>query len=295
MAGEEQSWTVGRLLSWTADYFKSKGLDEPMLSAQLLLAKVLSCSKVDLYLRFEQPVEQGRRDEFRALVKRAADREPIAYLIGQKEFFSLSFIVNRSVLIPRPETELLVQWVVRKVRDGYGRAEDRLDILDLGTGSGCIAVALAKFLPRPARITAVEQLSEAGAVARENIARHGVGESVTVSEGDLYGPVGPGAWFDFLVSNPPYVTEEDYAALPKHIMDYEPASALVAGPDGLAVIRKIVAGSGQYLKSGGYLAMEIGYNQSDAVAKLLTEAGLAEVAFERDGAGIARIALGRKA
>jgi len=290
----QEQWTVGRLLSWTSEYFKSKGLESPMLCAQLLLAQVLECSKVDLYLRFEQVVDQGRRDAYRQLVKRAVEGEPIAYLTGHKEFFSLDFHVNRSVLIPRPETEVLVQWIIRRVRTLWVVRTEPLRILDVGTGSGGIAIALAKHLPKPAKIVAIDKSKAALDVCRCNIEMHKVEDMVTVLESDLFsGIVGAGP-FDFIVSNPPYVTEEDYARLPRHIKDFEPREALVAAEGGLAVIRRIVAEGGKYLAAGGYVVMEIGYNQRQAVAELLAEHGYEHVEFEVDTADIARVAIGQK-
>ncbi|MFA5865929.1 MAG: peptide chain release factor N(5)-glutamine methyltransferase [Phycisphaerae bacterium] len=288
----DQEWTICRLLNWTADYFKSKGLDDPVLSAQLLLAKVLGCSKVDLYLRYEQVVTQPQRDDFRELVKRASEGEPIAYLIGHKEFFSLDFLVSSSVLIPRPETELLVQWVIRKVRE---QPQQSPEILDIGTGSGCIAIALAKFLPKPMNITAVDKSQDALELAKSNAERHKMRDAITFMAGDLFSRLdGPKKRFSFIVSNPPYVTEEDYSRLPKSIKMYEPADALLAGTDGLAVVKRIIAEAGEYLKSDGYLVMEIGYNQSETVLKLFQAQGYKEIEFERDAADIPRIVIGRK-
>ncbi len=293
-ANPDMDWTVGRLLSWTTDYFKSKGVDDATLCAQLLLAKVLGCSKVDLYLRFDQPVAKPQRDEFKDLIKRATEGEPIAYLIGHKEFFSLDFLVNRSVLVPRPETEVLVQWVIRKVRSEMAGQSGPLEILDLGTGSGCIAIALNKFSPIPAKITAVDKSAEAVELAKANAERNRGKETINFLVGDLFDPVADRERsFSFIVSNPPYVTEEDYARLPRHIKDYEPAQALVAGADGLQVIREIVAQAPKFLKSDGYLAMEIGYNQKDSVAELLAKQGYTEVMFERDSNEIPRVAIGR--
>jgi release factor glutamine methyltransferase len=290
----ETEWTIARLLTWTGDYFKAKGLDDPLLSAQLLLAKVLSCSKMDLYLRYDQGVSPVQREEYRHLVKRAADGEPIAYLIGHKEFFSLEFGVTSAVLIPRPETELLVQWVIRTVRSDYPAQAEPLQILDVGTGSGCIAVALARFLPRPVHIVAADKYPKALETAKINVERHKVQDTVALKESDLFRAITERKFYDFIVSNPPYVTEEDYTGLPKSIKDYEPAEALLGGPDGLAVIRTLIAQAGGFLKSDGYLAMEIGYNQRDAVERLLADHGFAEVTFEKDAADIPRIAIGKK-
>jgi release factor glutamine methyltransferase len=293
-SGQNQDqWTIGKLLNWTSEYFKGKGLDEALLSAQLLLAKVLGCSKVELYLRFDQLVEQSKRDEFRGLVKRAAEGEPIAYLIGHKEFFSLDFEVNSSVLIPRPETELLVQWLIRKIRAEVAERTEPIRILDIGTGSGCISIALAKNLSKPIEIIAIDKSQAALETARKNATRLETGGKVVFRESDLFSAIGKEERFDFIVSNPPYVTEEDYAALPKHIKDYEPRDALVASEGGLAIIKEIVAQANNFLRPGGFLAMEIGYNQKEAVAELLTDNGYQEVTFELDAANIARIAIGR--
>jgi release factor glutamine methyltransferase len=295
MSGQQQDvqWTIGKLLNWTSEYFKSKGLDEALLSAQLLLSRVLGCSKVELYLRFDQLVTQPQRDEFRGLVKRAAEGEPIAYLIGHKEFFSLDFEVDSSVLIPRPETELLVQWLIRKVRTQFAQREQAFRILDIGTGSGCIAIALAKNLSKAAEIIAVDKSQAAIETAKKNAAKHGVEGKIEFRESDLFSAVGGEERFDFIVSNPPYVTEEDYAGLPKHIKEYEPRDALVAKEGGLAVIKEIVGQANKFLQPGGYLAIEIGYNQKEAVAELLTNNGYLETTFELDAANIARIAIGR--
>jgi release factor glutamine methyltransferase len=293
MTTAETEWSIGRLLNWTSEYFKSKELDEPLLSSQLLLAKVLGCGKVDLYLRFDEIISQDDRNRFRGLVKRAAEGEPIAYLIGHKDFFSLEFIVNSNVLIPRPETELLVQWLIRKVRTACAGREKPLRILDIGTGSGCISTALAKNLPRPTQIVAIDKSKEALEAARVNIEKHGATEQVTLVESDLFSALVGEERFDFIVSNPPYITQADYDELPKHIKAYEPREALVAGADGLDVIRKIVAEAKKYLQPAGYLAMEIGYNQKDAVAELLARHDYRDIEFELDAAGIARVAIGR--
>jgi len=289
----DTEWTIGRLLSWTGDYFKSKGVDEPTLSAQLLLSKVIGCSKVDLYLRYEQVVEKSKRDEFRELVKRAVEGEPIAYLVGHKEFFSLDFLVNRSVLIPRPETEILVQWVVRKVKGGFSGPGNTMTILDIGTGSGCIAISLAKYVPGSIQVTAVDKSPEAIELAKTNADRNKI-KDIRFLVSDLFEAVSDQKRvFSFIVSNPPYITEEDYGRLPKNIKEYEPSEALVAGPDGLQVIRRIITQAGEFLKPGGFLVMEIGYNQREAVSKILEEQGYTDIEFERDGADIPRVVVGR--
>ncbi len=287
------SWTIKQLLEWTSEYFRKAELEEPLLCAQLLLAKVLKCNKVDLYLRFNQQIGKGERDEFRKLVKRAYQKEPIAYILGEKEFFSLPIKVNNSVLIPRPETELLVQWVVRKARESYMESST-IDILDIGTGSGCISIALAKNLPVESRIIANDISSEAIKVARENCVMHNVEDKIILTQSDLFENMEKGEKFDFIVSNPPYVTERDYNSLPEHIKQYEPKQALLAGIDGLDVINKLIEQSQFYLKPKGWLVFEIGYNQKEAVETMMKEKQYENVDFEKDADNIPRIAIGQK-
>jgi release factor glutamine methyltransferase len=291
---EQQIWTVGKLLNWTADYFKTKSLDEPLLSAQILLANVLSCPKVGLYLQFEREVAENEKTEFRNLVKRAVEGEPIAYLTGHKEFFSIDFMVNSSVLIPRPETELLVQWVIRKIRSGTNGASHSHRILDIGTGSGCIPVALAKNISELMTILAVDISDSALALAEENSKRSSASNRIVFRKSDLFEQIDSSEEFDFIVSNPPYITEEDYHKLPRHIKDFEPQTALRGGSDGLDVIRRLCAEAGKYLKEGGYLVLEIGYNQSQEVKTLLSSSGYVNIEFEKDDGDIPRIAIGRK-
>ncbi len=287
------SWTIRQLLEWTTEYFRKAKLEEPLLCAQLLLAKVMKCNKVDLYLRFEQPVSSVQRDEFRELVKRAYQGEPIAYILGEKEFFSLPIKINRSVLIPRPETELLVQWVVRKARESYSE-NPRIDILDIGSGSGCISIALAKNLPVDANIIACDISQQALEIANENCKIHAVTDKITLKRSNLFESIDNSYRFDFIVSNPPYITEKDYNDLPKSIKEYEPTEALLAGTDGLDVINKLIEKSQNYLKSGGWLVFEIGYNQREQVEKKLRENRYENVDFEKDANNIPRIAIGQK-
>lgn len=289
-----EKWTVGRLLDWTADYLAEKGCDQPLLSAQLLLANVLGCSKVQLYLRHDQCISPDQRAAFRDLVQRAGGGEPIAYLTSHKEFFSLDFAVGPGVLIPRPETELIVEWVIRHVRTRFSdRSSQPLWILELGTGSGCIAVSLAKFLPLPCRLIAVEISLDALKQARANCIRHEVTDRVTLVAGDMFGPIAADGRFDFIVANLPYVTEDDYQRLPRHIKDFEPSQSLVAGRDGLDRLSTAIAEGTAHMRKGGYLVLEIGYNQRHVVAELLSQYGYEQVDFQQDHAGISRLAIAR--
>ena len=271
-------WPIGRLLTWTTEYLARAGLEEPRLCAELLLAHALSCRKIELYTRFEQIPDDGRRAAFRDLVRRAAAHEPIAYLVGHKEFYSLDFEVSPAVLIPRPETELLVDKVVEHCR-GLGDRPVRL--WDLGTGSGCIAVAVLSRVPQ-ATAVASDVCPEALAVARRNAERHGLGGRLAFVEADglrlpadiRNGDGGGGRdGFDILVSNPPYVAEREWASLPPEVREYEPRTALAGGEDGLAFYRWIAAEAHEALACGGSVWLELGAGQRDGVFELFGGTG----------------------
>jgi release factor glutamine methyltransferase len=282
-------WTIGRLLAWTEQHFEAQGVDEPRLSAQVLLAEALGCRKIDLYARFDQEPTADQRAAFRAAVRTAAEHRPIAYLVGHKEFYSLDFKVTPDVLIPRPETELAVERALAWCGDN---PRERYDVLDLGTGSGCIAITIAKRQPA-AHVLAVDISEPALAVARENAARHGVAARVRCVRADLLDlpadavPVGG---FDLIVSNPPYVADGERDALPRNVRDHEPAVALFAGGDGLEAFRRIAASAPACLKPGGGLIVEVGFTQADAVERIFAPAGrwIAAGRF-KDLAGIDRV------
>jgi len=291
-ATQSEEWTVGRLLNWTRDYLRDKGLDQPQLCAQLLLAHALDCRRLDLYLRFGVTPDAAQRDAFRDLVRRAAGGEPIAYLTGRKEFFSLEFEVTPDVLIPRPETETLVEAVI-----AAARTIDRpiRSILELCTGCGCVAVSLAAQLP-DLHVVATDVSSGALAVARQNIARHGLTDRVTPCQGDSFaGLDSQTGRFDMIVANPPYIRTADLQALSAGPVGCEPRVALDGGEDGLDVIRRIVAGAPDHLAEAGWLFLEVGYDQADAVRSLYQEAGLCDVRSTRDGLGHERVIAGRRA
>ncbi|NBV44813.1 MAG: peptide chain release factor N(5)-glutamine methyltransferase [Planctomycetia bacterium] len=246
----DEVWTVGRLLGWTTEWLATKGSESARLDAEVLLAHVRGCPRIALYTAFEEPVDDAQRSRFRDLVKRRGAGEPVAYLVGSREFFSIPFRVTPAVLVPRPETEGLVVRVLDLCRH-----LERARIADVGTGSGAIAVALAKHLPH-AVITATDLSAEALAVARSNVERHGVVERVTLMEGDLLaGATGP---FDIVVSNPPYVREDEFAGLPADVRLHEPRGALVSGPTGVEVIARLAAAAAPLLAPGGWLVVEVG-------------------------------------
>ena len=292
-AGREKTWTVLELLTWTTDYFKRAGIDSARLDAEVLLAHALETERLRLYIDYEKPVLQEERDAYRVLVqKRAQERIPVSQLLGEREFWSLGFKVTCDVLTPRPETETLVEWALSKAttdtQEG-GQASEQpgdLRILDLGTGSGAIALALASELPHAA-LTATDLSPAALQVAAKNADELRTGERIRFLEGDLFEPVAKEE-FDLIVSNPPYVAREDESSLPPEL-SHEPEIALFAGPDGLDVIRRLVAEAGDHLSSGGWLGIELSSEQADEVEGLLTEAGFTDVERRFDLASRARV------
>ena len=254
---KEQTWSIGRLLDWTANYLKQKGSEAPRLETEVLLAHALQCRRIELYTRYDELADDDVRQSFRELIQKRLEGCPVAYLVGRKEFFSLEFEVTPAVLIPRPDTECLVMECLRLAKD---LAEPH--IVDVGTGSGNIAVAVARR-HKGARVTATDVSPEALAVAARNAAKHGVAERIRFLEGDLLAPVPKGEHFDFVLSNPPYVAAEEMATLPADVRDYEPRLALEGGPGGFTVFGRLVEEARGYLKPGGWLLVEIGGPQEN--------------------------------
>ncbi len=278
-------WTIARLLDWTRAHFARLKLESPRLCAELLLAHALGCERIRLYTRHDEVPGPAALDAFRELVRQAAEGRPIAYLTGTKEFFALPLEVTPDVLIPRPETEILVERTIDLVRKASGPRR----ILDLCTGSGCIAIALARHLP-DATLLASDVSPAALAVARRNAARHGVADRIEFRAGDLFEPwrTPPAAPCDIVVCNPPYVATVDAPVAPQ-VRAWEPHTALFAGPDGLAVIRRVLAEAPARLTSGGHLLLEMGFDQAPAVRRLAAGPVWGEAAVYRDGAGHERV------
>lgn len=283
-------WTVGQLLTWTTDWLATKGSESARLDAEVLLAHVRGCQRIMLYTAFETPVAEAERARFRELVKRRGEGEPVAYLVGSREFFSLPFAVSPAVLVPRPETEGLV---VRALDLCKPLAAPR--IADVGTGSGAIAVALAKHLPQ-ARLVATDCSAAALAVAQANATRHGVADRIECVECDLLAdPRATGPW-DVIVSNPPYVRDDEFESLPRDVRLHEPKQALVAGPTGVEVVARLAARAADTLATGGWLLVEIGPAVAAAAeAALAAVPGLLPGPTLPDMAGLPRIVQARKA
>jgi len=290
-----QAWTIRRLLEWTTPFFTRKGVDSPRLSAELLLAHVLKLPRIRLYTGYENLIPENELATFRDLVKRAAEQEPIAYLTGTAHFFNLEFEVNRDVLIPRPETETLVEHVLQLVRNTPGLERPR--VLDLCTGSGCVAAAIAHHL-KSSTVLASDNSASAATVARRNIQRLGLDGRVHIEQGDLYEAVEKQVDiqpFDFIVANPPYIRSEEIAKLDRNVRDYEPMAALDGGPDGLVVHRRIIAGAADRLVSGGRIYLEIAFDQGELARQVVgTAEGFEEVSVLKDYGGRDRVVSARK-
>ncbi|UCG57617.1 MAG: peptide chain release factor N(5)-glutamine methyltransferase [Phycisphaerales bacterium] len=288
------TWTIQKLLSWVTKYLADKGVDSPRLSAELLLGHVLSMARIELYAKFNTVVEPGQLDRLHELVKRAGQHEPVAYLAGETEFYSLALKVTPDCMIPRPETELLVQRAVEFLRTRIGK---RL-VCDLCTGCGCVAVAIARNHP-DARIVATDMSEAALAVAAENVAKHQLHNRIDLLCGDLFDPLvleSDTDKFDLIVCNPPYVSADELEALDKNVRDYEPRLALFAGADGLDLYRRIVEKVDQFLKPDAVLMLEIGYSQGPAVRELLDQSGaFAELKIEKDSHNNDRVAIATRA
>jgi release factor glutamine methyltransferase len=276
-----QNWTIQKLLNWVTQHFTQKDIDSPRLSAELLLSHVLGLKRIELYTQFDKPVGKEHLDRLRDLIKRAAEHEPVAYLTGRTEFYSLELNVTPDCMIPRPETELLAERAIEFLRARTGTQS----VCDLCTGCGCIAVAIAKNYG-DCRIIATDICSSALGIAAQNIDKYGLQERVTLLCGDLFEPIVPQldvSRFDLIVCNPPYVSALEFEKLEKNVKDYEPRLALYAGQDGLDVYRRICEKVADFLKPDAALMLEIGYAQGQAVKELLEATGIfAEIKVEKD-------------
>jgi release factor glutamine methyltransferase len=291
----DEPWTIGRLLGWTVDYLKQHGADNPRLDAEVLLAQAQHCRRIDLYASFDLEPDDEARTAFRELVRRRAAGAPVAYLVGHKEFYSLPFEVTPDVLIPRPETELLVVALLDDVKARANASQSSpLAIADVGTGSGILAVCAAKHLPQ-ACVTAVDVSPAALAVARRNAAKHDVAERITFIEGNLFDTVPADARFDYVLSNPPYVTTAEMADLPVDVREHEPHVALHAGERGTDVIAPLVRQAALRLEPGGLLLIEVSPMIAEPVEQIVRACPPLEPRPTiRDLAGHARVVQARR-
>jgi release factor glutamine methyltransferase len=287
------AWTIGRLLEWTTDYLKQHGAESPRLEAEVLLAHARGCKRVELYTSFGDEAGEELRTKFRELVRRRAEGAPVAYLVGHREFYSLDFRVTPAVLIPRPETEFLVMTLVDLIKS-FGERDQPIEVADVGTGSGVIGICVAKHAPQ-ARVTAVDVDAKALEVARENAKRLGVAERIEFVESDLLAAIPAGRQFDFVASNPPYVSDDEFAALAPEVRLHEPRIALVAGETGTSVIARLIPQAAERLRSGGSLLLEISPMLQQRVEALVgSDDRFTPAPTVKDLAGLPRVVQARR-
>jgi len=281
----QEIWTIQRILSWSQEYFQKHLVPAPRLSAELLLAGILKLKRLELYLQFERILTPDELSRYRSYIQRRVKFEPVQYILGEQDFMGLTFSVSPEVLIPRPETELLVETVLAEIKQ---RDPDSLKIVDIGTGSGSIAISLAHWYPR-AEIIAVDNSEKAIQVAKENARKIGtpnVSFSLLDVESDSLESLGTA---DIIVSNPPYISQSHYENLHPQVRNYEPVQALLGGQDGLDFYRKLLLRLPEILKQGGWIFMEIGFDQQNEIEKLLIRQKYKNISFIKDYQNINRI------
>jgi release factor glutamine methyltransferase len=284
---QTESWSIASVLRWASDDFAQRGSSSPRLDAELLLGHALGLERLRLILDAARPLSERELAAFRALIIRRRKGEPIAYIRGEREFYGHRFAVDRRALVPRPDTETLVEVALARTRARqlYGRA------LDLCTGSGCVAIAFA--LERPNwRVTGIDLSPDAVALARENALRLGSVWGLRWLSGDLFAPLAAGERFELVTANPPYIPAGDIEGLDVDVRDFEPRLALDGGPDGLVVLRRIAEAARARLQPGGVLAVEVGYDQAPAVASLFANLGYTAIELRRDYGGHERVVSG---
>lgn len=282
----QELWTIGRILKWTEQYFKQKNIESPRLDAEVLLSHILGRERIYLYVHFDEPLEPTELARYREAIKQRVQRVPVAYIIGEKEFMGLTFKVTADTLVPRPDTEILVQAAVERLR-ARGEAPR---FADIGTGSGAICLSVLHFLPK-AQADTVDISPAARAIAEENAAALEVADRVTFHTGDLLAPLAGN--YDAILSNPPYIPDDDIAALAPEVRLKEPHTALAGGKDGLDFYRRLTADAPALLKDGGFLALEVGIHQAAPVAALAVPS-FSRTEILKDYAGIERVVIAWK-
>jgi release factor glutamine methyltransferase len=281
-----ESWTIRRVIAWAVEDLKKRGMSSPRLDVELLLGKVLGLDRVGLLIDAERPLDRVELGAYRALHQRRRAGEPVAYLLGVREFYGRPFRVDARVLIPRPDTEILVEVALARTRGVSLGAR----VLDLCTGSGCVAISLARERPTT-RVLGTDVSGGALAVARENALRLGA-VNAGFLRADLFEGLPDALVHDLITANPPYILEAELPTLQPDIREYEPHLALTGGADGLDVVRRIVAGAPGRLAPGGVLAMEVGAGQAGEVAELFARAGFEAIERRLDYGGHERVVSG---
>lgn len=290
----EKEWNITRLINWTSEYLQEKGVENAKLNAERMLAHVLSLDRLHLYLNYDRPLTAQELQRFKRLLQRRLRREPLQYILGETEFMSLPFKVNPDVLIPRPETEILVEKVLEFCQSQFSNKLE-IHILDIGTGSGCIAISLARYLSN-AQITALDISPEALKIARENALLNQVDNRLDFVLFDFLNTEIPRNWFNkfhVIVSNPPYIARHEFDSLPKEVKDFEPPIALLDGGDGLTFHRKISETAPRLLKAEGIVAVELAMGQAEKVKPLFAEKGFKKITIFTDLTGIERVLIGQ--
>jgi release factor glutamine methyltransferase len=281
-------WTILNLIRWTDERFRREGLNTPRLDAEVLLAETLGVDRVALYTHFDQPLHPEELARFKKLLQRRLQREPVAYIIGRREFWSLPFKVTPDVLIPRPETEILVAETLKILSAPAGTGQN-FRILEIGTGSGAISIVLAKECPS-ASLVATDLSAKALAIAQENASHLGVGERIQFLQGDLFAPLEKEPVFELIITNPPYIAEVDFPSLPPEVLGFEPRLALDGGKDGLNFFRSVLPRVGEFLNPGGWFLAEIGAGQEGKIRQIAEgNPELVSCGFVPDLAGIKRV------
>jgi release factor glutamine methyltransferase len=283
---QSEPWTVARVLRWAADDFRKRNNPSPRLDAELLLCAALGSDRVRLVLESDKLLLDAELGRYRELIRRRRSGEPIAYILGRREFYGLDFVVDRRGLVPRPDTEPLVEVALERTRTRsmHGRA------LDLCTGTGCVGIAFAKARPTW-RVLATDVSPATAELAWENARRLGVAFTLGVDVGDLFAPVS-GQRFELVLANPPYIPSRELAELMPDVRDFEPRLALDGGADGLDLVRRIVGGARSHLTVGGILAVEVGHDQAPRTRELFEQAGFREISVRRDYGGRERVVSG---
>ncbi len=304
----QESWTVRRVLEWTTSHLKKHGSDTPRLDAEILLAHAKGCQRIQLYTAYDEPLTDTVRATMRDLVQRRAQSEPVAYLVGHREFFSLDFLVTRDVLIPRPDTETLVVAILDTIkslaaeRATNGADTTPLRVIELCTGSGCVAIAIAKHCQTAkldVHLVATDISPAALAIARSNASKHNVEDRIEFLQGDLFGALEDdtspaGAAFDIIASNPPYIPTAEIDGLDPEVAKHEPRLALDGGPTGYEVFDRIIAQAPEFASVGALLLLEMSPEQSEPLQqRLRTSTHYSQNAVRKDLAGRARVIIAR--
>ena len=277
-------WTIQKILNWTEGFFKDRQIDTPRLDAEILLAHVIKMERFYLYVNFDQVLKPEQLAQYRELITKRVQRVPVAYLVGSKAFMSLNFKVNRDVLIPRPDTETLVNYATEKLRKMSGE----LKVADIGTGSGAIGISILRFV-KNSIVSAVDISKKAIEIATTNADLNKVTDRIKFYTGDLLKPL-TGQKFKAVLSNPPYIPNKVVKTLQPEVAQYEPKLALEGGEDGLDFYRRLVKDAPDFIEEGGFLAVEIGINQAAAVKNLIESDGrLKDIESRKDLAGIERV------